>query len=107
MTPEMSSRPAGWSTSDWTLRLYVAGLTPKSLTAFRNLRRLCEEYLAGRYRIEVVDLNDQPAVAASDEIVAVPTVVRTLPEPCRRVVGDLSNADRVVRCLQMDQATAE
>ncbi len=96
------ARPAESSTCVWSLRLYVAGLTPKSLTAFRNLRRLCEEHLAGRYRIEVVDVSDEPALAVAEQIVAVPTVVRKLPEPRRRIVGDLTNAERVVRGLQME-----
>ena len=80
----------------WNLRLYVAGQTPRSLTAFANLKRLCEEHLAGRYYIEVVDLLKQPDLAEGDQIVALPTLVRKLPEPIKRIVGDLSNTDRVV-----------
>jgi circadian clock protein KaiB len=79
----------------WTLRLYIAGQTPRSLTAFANLKRLCEEHLAGRYHIEVVDLLKSPQLGAKDQIVALPTLIRKLPEPVRRVIGDLSNAERV------------
>src|SRR5271163_3733852 len=75
----------------WNLRLYVAGQTPRSLTAFANLKRLCEEHLAGRYVIEVIDLLKQPNLAERDQIVALPTLVRSLPEPIKRIVGDLSN----------------
>lgn len=80
----------------WSLRLYVAGQTPKSLTAFANLKRLCEEYLPGRYKIEVIDLMKQPHLAQGDQIVALPTLVRKLPEPIKRIVGDLSNSERVL-----------
>ncbi len=90
----------------WSLRLYVAGLTPKSTKAFTNLKRLCEKCLPGRYRIEVVDLNDDPAIAVTEQIMVLPTVVRLLPEPMRRVVGDLSDADRVLRGLQMNPCGA-
>lgn len=78
------------------LRLYVAGQTPKSLAAIANLKRLCEEHLAGSYVIEVVDLQVTPQLAAGDQIVAVPTLIRRLPPPLRRVIGDLSNAERVL-----------
>jgi len=83
------------------LRLYVAGQTPKSLAAIANLKRLCEEHLAGRYTIEVVDLQVTPQLAAGDQIVAVPTLIRRLPPPLRRVIGDLSNAERVLVGLDM------
>jgi circadian clock protein KaiB len=79
----------------WTLRLYVAGQTPRSLTALANLKRLCEEHLSGRYEIEVIDLLKSPGLGASDQIVALPTLIRKLPEPVRRVIGDLSNPERV------------
>ena len=79
----------------WTLRLYVAGQTPRSLSAFANLKKICEEHLPGRYQIEVIDLLQKPALGAKDQIVALPTLVRKLPEPVRRVLGDLSNVDRV------------
>lgn len=78
------------------LRLYVAGQTPKSLAAIANLKRMCEEHLAGGYTIEVVDLQVTPQLAAGDQIVAVPTLIRRLPPPLRRVIGDLSNAERVL-----------
>ena len=80
----------------WNLRLYVAGQTPRSLTAFANLKRLCEEHLAGRYNIEVIDLLKQPHLAQGDQIVAIPTLVRKLPTPIKRIVGDLSNSERVL-----------
>jgi circadian clock protein KaiB len=79
----------------WNLRLYVAGQTPKSLTAFSNLKRLCEEHLSGQYHIEIVDLMKQPHLAQGDQIVALPTLVRKLPEPIKRIIGDLSNLERV------------
>lgn len=79
----------------WTLRLYIAGQTPRSLAAFANLKRLCEEHLAGRYEIEVVDLLQQPELGAPDQIVALPTLIRRMPEPVRRVIGSLSDLERV------------
>ena len=80
----------------WRLRLYVAGQTPKSITALANLRRLCEAHLPGRYRIEVVDLLNQPQRARRDDIVVIPTLVRKLPPPLRKIIGDLSNEERVL-----------
>jgi circadian clock protein KaiB len=80
----------------WRLRLYVAGQTPKSLTALANLRRLCESQLAGRYQLEVIDLLEHPHLARRDEILAVPTLVRKLPPPIRKVIGDLSSQERVL-----------
>lgn len=80
----------------WELRLYVAGQSPKSLTAFANLKKLCDEYLAGKYRIEVIDLIQDPQRARGDQILAIPTLVRRLPEPIRRIIGDLSNSERVL-----------
>jgi circadian clock protein KaiB len=85
----------------WDLRLYVAGQTPKSLTAFANLKTLCEEYLEGKYRIEVIDLVQNPQLAQSDQIVAIPTLVRKLPEPIRKIIGDLSNTERVLVGLEL------
>src|SRR6478735_12112756 len=85
----------------WELRLYGAGQTAKSLTAFANLKKLCEEYLAGKYRIEVIDLLVNPQLAAGDQIVAIPTLVRTLPEPIRKIIGDLSDTERVLVGLQL------
>jgi len=80
----------------WRLRLYVAGQTPKSIAALANLKRLCEEHLAGRYRIEIVDLQKQPHLARRDEIVVIPTLVRQLPQPIRKIIGDLSNQQKVL-----------
>lgn len=87
----------------WNLRLYVAGQTPRSVTAFANLKRLCEERLAGRYLIEVIDLVKHPHLAQGDQIVAIPTLVRKLPEPVKRVVGDLSNVDRVIIGMELQE----
>lgn len=78
------------------LRLYVAGQTPRSITAFANLKRICEEHLAGRYQIEVIDLIQNPQLAQGDQILAVPTLVRRLPAPVRKIIGDLSNSERVL-----------
>jgi circadian clock protein KaiB len=89
----------------WELRLYVAGKTPKSLAAIANLQRLCDEHLRGKFTIEVVDLIVHPQLAKGDEIVAIPTLVRKLPEPIRRVIGDLSNLERVLVGLQLRPAT--
>jgi len=80
----------------WDLRLYVAGTTPKSVAAIANLRRFCEEYLAGRYTIEIIDLLENPKLARTDQIVAIPTLVRKLPSPMRKIIGDLSDRERVL-----------
>jgi circadian clock protein KaiB len=80
----------------WNLRLYVAGQTPKSIAAFANLKHICEEHLAGQYHIEVVDLQKNPTLARGDQILAVPTLVRKLPEPVRKIIGDLSNTEKVL-----------
>lgn len=88
----------------WVLRLYVAGQSPKSMTAFANLKRICEEHLQGRYTIEVIDLVQQPQLAAGDQIVAIPTLVRRLPEPLCKIVGDLSNTERTLVGLQLRPA---
>jgi circadian clock protein KaiB len=85
----------------WYLRLYVAGQSPKSLHALANLKRLCEEYLAGHYEIEVIDLIQNPSLARGDDILAIPTLVRRLPEPLRRIIGDLSNTERVLVGLRL------
>ena len=91
----------------WELRLYTAGQTPKSLSAFANLKRLCEEHLKGRYTIEVVDLTRNPQLAAGDQIVAIPTLVRKLPEPLRRIVGDLRDTERTLVGLQLRPAKSD
>lgn len=88
----------------WDLRLYVAGKTARSVAAFENLSRLCEEHLAGKYRIEVVDLLRHPQLAKGDQIVAIPTLVRKLPQPIRKVIGDLSNVERTLVGLQLRPA---
>ena len=80
----------------WLLRLYVAGQTPKSIAAFANLKRICEEHLAGQYRIEVIDLMVNPQLARGDQILALPTLVRKLPAPVKKIIGDLSNTERVL-----------
>jgi circadian clock protein KaiB len=86
----------------WRLRLYVAGQSPKSLRAFANLKRLCDEHLAGRYDIEVIDLVEHPELARSDDILAIPTLVRRLPSPLRKIIGDLSNTERVLVGLRLE-----
>ncbi|MFL5330406.1 MAG: circadian clock KaiB family protein [Gemmataceae bacterium] len=85
----------------WELRLYVAGQSPKSLAAFANLKQVCDNHLAGKYRIEVVDLLKNPQLARGDQIVAIPTLVRKLPSPIRKIIGDLSNTERVLVGLQL------
>jgi circadian clock protein KaiB len=85
----------------WELRLYVAGQTPRSIAAFNNLKRLCEEHLPGRYKIEVIDLVQNPRLARDEQIVAIPTLVRKLPDPIRRIVGDLSDTERTLVGLQL------
>jgi circadian clock protein KaiB len=85
----------------WCLRLYVAGQSPKSLRALANLQTLCEEHLVGRYEIEVIDLVQQPSLAQSDDILAIPTLVRRLPPPFRKIIGDLSNTERVLVGLRV------
>lgn len=80
----------------YLLRLYVAGQTPKSMTAFSNLKKLCEEHLAGKYKIEVIDLLKNPQLARGDQILAIPTLVRKLPPPLKKIIGDLSNTERVL-----------
>jgi circadian clock protein KaiB len=90
----------------WQLRLYVAGQSPRSLSAFANLKKLCEEHLAGRYTIEVIDLLQHPQLAAGDQIVAIPTLVRKLPQPLRKIVGDLRDKERALVGLQLRPATS-
>ena len=89
------------STPEWQLRLYVAGHTAKSSAALENLKGLCETHLAGRYLIEVIDLLVNPRLAATDQILAVPTLVRKFPEPIRKIIGDLSNQERVLVGLNL------
>jgi circadian clock protein KaiB len=85
----------------WELRLYVAGVTPKSIEAFANLKKICEEHLQGKYHIEVIDLMENPRLARGDQILAVPTLVRKLPEPLKKIIGDLSDTERVLVGLNL------
>lgn len=89
------------SAKEWELRLYVAGQTPSSQRAITNLRKLCEQHVKGRYRIEVVDLLVRPQLSAQDQIVAIPTLVRRLPPPIRKIVGDLSDTERTLVGMQL------
>jgi len=91
---------------DFVLRLYVAGQTPKCMRAFANLKRICEKYLTNRYRIEMIDLMRDPALARGDQILAVPTLVRRMPEPVKKIIGDLSNTQRVLAGLEVSVGTA-
>lgn len=91
----------------WELRLYVAGTTPKSLAAFGNLKKICEEHLSGSYRIEVIDLLENPRLAKGDQILAIPTLVRKLPEPVKKIIGDLSNTERVLVGLDLRPTVQE
>src|SRR5262245_55974736 len=100
----MSSPAANPEHEIQILRLYIAGQTPKSIKAFANLKKLCEQHMAGKYRIEVIDLVQNPQLAAGDQILAVPTLVRRLPEPVRRIIGDLSHTDRVLVGLDIRPA---
>lgn len=95
------SRPARRADAEWELRLYVAGQTPRSLTAIENLRQICEEHLKGRYHVQVIDLLVHPRLSREDQIVAIPTLVRKLPTPMRRIIGDLSDTERTLVGLQL------
>ena len=88
----------------WELRLYVAGMTPTSIRAFENLKRICEEHLQGIYSIQVIDLLERPTLASGDQIIAVPTLVRRLPTPVKKIIGDLSNTQRVLVGLDLRPA---
>jgi circadian clock protein KaiB len=100
-TAKLPSPPAEDGEEPWELRLYVAGQSAKSVAAFANLRALCERYLPGKYEIEIVDLLQKPQLARGDQIVAIPTLVRKLPEPIRKIVGDLSNTEKTLVGLQL------
>lgn len=89
----------------WELRLYIAGRTPKSITALNNLKRYCEEHLKGKYQIEVIDLLEKPQLAEGDQIFAVPTLVRKVPVPMRKIIGDLSNEEKVLVGLNIRPLT--
>ena len=99
--------PPASADETWELRLYVAGQTAKSLAAFANLKKVCEEHLAGKYRIEIVDLLVNPQLAQGDQILAIPTLVRKLPTPIRKIIGDLSNTERVLVGLQLRPNTVK
>lgn len=101
MSTETDGTTASESNDIWELRLYVAGQTPRSMAAFNNLKKICDEHLAGRYRIEVIDLLQNPRLARDEQIVAIPTLVRKLPDPIRRIVGDLSDTERTLVGLQL------
>ncbi len=101
--PRSSRKASAGPAPKWDLRLYVAGQTPRSITALENLERICEQHLAGQYRIEVIDLLRDPKLARGDQILAVPTLVRKLPEPVRKIIGDLSNEERVLIGLDLRQ----
>ena len=92
----MTKQPA-----EWELRLYVAGMTVRAITALENLQKICDEYMAGKYRIEVIDLLKTPQLAKGDQIIALPTLVRKLPQPVRKIIGDLSNTVRVLVGLDL------
>ncbi|MFI5117776.1 MAG: circadian clock KaiB family protein [Terriglobales bacterium] len=95
-------RPAKSSRSDfWRLRLYVAGQTPNSIVAIANLKKICEDQLQGRYRIEVIDLLEKPQLAKGDQIIAIPTLVRRLPPPIKKIIGNLSKTERVIVGLDL------
>lgn len=102
MREQLAVSPAAAET--FVLRLYVAGQTPRCVRAFANLKRLCEEHLANRYRIEIIDLLENPQLARGDQILAVPTLVRRLPEPMKKIIGDLSNTERVLVGLDLRAA---
>lgn len=99
-----AARPA--ELKEWELRLYIAGKTPRAVQAFQNLERICQEHLMGRYHIEVVDLLENPTLARGDQIVAVPTLVRKLPEPIKKIIGDLSQSERVLVGLDIRERAA-
>lgn len=103
--PSKSRRATREGPSFWELRLYVAGQTPKSLAAFANLKKICEEHLKGKYHIQVIDLLENPQLAEGDQILALPTLVRQLPPPIKKIIGDLSNTLRVLVGLDLRAKT--
>ncbi|SRR5579883_1261605 len=98
---DSQSKSSETEIENWELRLYVAGQTPKSLKAFANLKKICEENLEGKYQIEVIDLLENPQLAKGDQILAIPTLVRKLPEPVKQIIGDLSNTEKVLVGLDL------
>ena len=101
MTPRNTTKKTAEPIRQWDLRLYVAGQTVRAVAALANLQRICEEHVPGQYHIEVIDLLKQPQLAKGDQILAVPTLVRKLPEPVRKIIGDLSNTERVLVGLDL------
>ena len=101
MKAEAATTASDDNTKVWNLRLYVAGQTPKSIVALANLKKICEEHLKGKYTIEVIDLLQNPQLAKGDQILALPTLVRKLPVPVRKIIGDLSNTERVLVGLDL------
>jgi len=104
-TPSKRNNMGNEKSSLWELRLYVAGHTPKSITAFNNLKKICEEHMPGKYHIEVIDLVRNPQLAKGDQILAIPTLVRKLPPPLKKIIGDLSNTLRVLVGLDLRPKT--
>ena len=104
VTKIKSATKAKGNGDNWSLRLYVAGQTPKSMTAFANLKKICEQHLPGKYNIEIIDLIKDPTLARGDQILAIPTLVRKLPQPVRKIIGDLSNTERVLVGLDLRPA---
>jgi len=105
-TSRRKEQPAKAGSDKWVLRLYVAGQTPKAVTAFNNLKLICEEQLKGKYQIEVIDLLKNPQLARDNQILAIPTLVRKLPLPVRNIIGDLSNTERVLVGLDLKEPSA-
>ena len=105
-TGKTSDKNPGNDPETWRLRLYVAGQTPKSIAAFANLKKICEEHLKGQYTIEVIDLLENPKLAKGDQILAIPTLVRKLPQPIRKIIGDLSDTARMLVGLDLRPADA-
>ncbi len=101
MSTEQNTAPPNDTADQWLLRLYVAGQTPRSLRAVANIKKICEENLDGRYHLEVIDLYQQPQLAHGEQIVAVPALIKKLPEPLRMVIGDMSNTERVLVGLDL------
>ncbi|MCF7913593.1 MAG: circadian clock protein KaiB [Spirochaetaceae bacterium] len=98
---------AAHSDDIWILKLYVAGQSPKSIAAFRNLKQICERHLKGKYQIKIIDLIKNPTLAKGDQILAVPTLIRQLPEPVKKIIGDLSNEEKVLVGLDIQPLTQE
>lgn len=103
-TPKKKQAKSAPAAEVWILRLYVAGQTPKSIAAFANLKNICDEHLCGKYRIEIVDLLKNPTLAKGDQIFAIPTLVRQLPPPVKKLIGDLANTQRVLVGLDIKPA---